>query len=103
MLNKLINKIHKKLKLILQVTEKEGFIWKGHSALTVRSTELKMTSGFQPSCVLQISPPASINSIGFSREWGLVAAGTAHGLVILDSFQKITILAKCTLNAQGKF
>ncbi len=43
----------------------------------------------------------SINSIGFSRDWGLVAAGTAHGLVILDSFQKITILAKCTLNAHG--
>ncbi len=50
----------------------------------------------------QISPPASINSIGFSRDWGLVAAGTAHGLVILDCFQKITILAKCTLNAHGK-
>jgi len=84
-----------------QVTEKEGFVWKGHSSLTVKTAELKMASGYQPSCVLQISPPASINSLGFSREWGLVAAGTAHGLVILDSFQKITILSKCTLNAQG--
>ena len=77
-------------------------MWKGHSSLTVKTAELKMSSGYQPSCVLQISPPASINSLGFSREWGLVAAGTAHGLVILDSFQKITILSKCTLNAQGR-
>ena len=42
------------LKKSFQVTEKEGFTWKGHSALTVRSNEIKMASGYQPSCVVQV-------------------------------------------------
>ena len=46
------------------VTEKEGFIWKGHTMLTIKNNEVKIPLGFQPSSVLQISPPASINSIG---------------------------------------
>jgi lethal(2) giant larvae protein len=83
------------------VTEKEGFAWKGHSSLTVRSNALKLEAGYQPSCVLQVSPPASINSLACSTEWGLVAAGTAHGLVILDCILNAAIIAKCTLNAQG--
>ncbi len=41
--------------LLLQVTEKEGFTWKGHSALTVRTHEIKMASGYQPSCVVQVN------------------------------------------------
>jgi lethal(2) giant larvae protein len=84
------------------VTEKEGFAWKGHSALDVRAGDLKMAAGYQPRCVLQVSPPASINSLGSCTDWGLMAAGTAHGLVILDCLQSTVILSKCTLNAQGK-
>ena len=52
---------------------------------------------------LQISPPASINSIGSCTEWGLLAAGTAHGLIIFDCAQATVIFTKCTLNAQGTF
>lgn len=83
------------------VTEKEGFTWKGHSALTVRSNELKLTPGFQPRFVVQVSPPASINSLSASSTWNLVAAGTAHGLVIMDCIQNESVMVKCTLNAQG--
>lgn len=85
------------------VTEKEGFAWKGHSALDARAGDVKMPPGFQPRCVLQVSPPASINSIGSCTEWGLLAAGTAHGLVIFDCAQAAVIFTKCTLNAQGTF
>ena len=51
---------------------------------------------------IQVSPPASINSLVYSENYGLVAAGTAHGLIIVDSVQCNVALAKCTLNAQGK-
>ena len=83
------------------VTEKEGFAWKGHSALDTRAGDVKMPPGFQPRTVLQVSPPASINSIGSCSEWGLLAAGTAHGLVIFDCAHAAVIFTKCTLNAQG--
>ena len=46
------------------VTEKDGFQWKGHTALAVKSNDVKIPLGFQPSSILQLSPPASINSIG---------------------------------------
>ena len=36
------------------VTEKEGFAWKGHSALDARAGEVKLPAGFQPRCVLQV-------------------------------------------------
>ena len=52
---------------------------------------------------LQVSPPASVNSIGSCTEWGLLAVGTAHGLIIFDCAQSAVIFTKCTLNAQGTF
>merc|ERR1712223_1426124 len=82
------------------VTEKEGFTWKGHQALVVRPGPFKMPTGFQPRAFVQITPPASINSLVFAQNHGLVAAGTAHGLVIIDTVQLSLTLAKCTLNAQ---
>jgi lethal(2) giant larvae protein len=85
------------------VTEKEGFTWKGHQPLVVRAGAFKMPAGFQPQTIVQISPPASINSLAFSDTYGLVAAGTAHGLVILDSVQLNVVTNKCTLNAQGTY
>ena len=39
---------------------------------------------------------------GYCDEWKLMAAGTAHGLVVFDCLQNITITTKCSLNAQGK-
>ena len=82
------------------VTEKDGFQWKGHTALAVKACDVKIPLGFQPSSILQLSPPASINSIGYCDEWKLMAAGTAHGLVVYDCLQNTTITAKCTLNAE---
>jgi len=82
------------------VTEKEGFTWKGHQALLARPGPFKMPVGFQPRAFVQISPPASINSLVFAQNYGLAAAGTAHGLVIVDTVQLSLTLAKCTLNAQ---
>jgi hypothetical protein len=51
---------------MFQVTEKEGFTWKGHSALTVRTHEIKMASGYQPSCVVQVNSSPAMFSCGFS-------------------------------------
>ena len=85
------------------VTEKEGFTWKGHPPLNFQTKTLKLPSGFQPRSAIQITPPASINSIGFSSEWHLLAVGSAHGVVVFDTLQNVTVTAKCTLNAQGEF
>ncbi len=84
------------------VTEKEGFTWKGHNALVIKAVPVKIAAGFQPSSIMQITPPASINSLAFAKDYGLLAAGTAHGLVIVDTVQQVVVTAKCTLNAQGK-
>ena len=46
------------------VTDKDGFTWKGHAALAVKPNDVKIPVGFQPSSILQLAPPASINSIG---------------------------------------
>lgn len=52
----------------IQVTEKEGFIWKGHSALSVRTNEIKMTSGYQPSCVVQVKIRHLGNNVGHANQ-----------------------------------
>ena len=84
------------------VTENEGFKWKGHQPLVVKADKFKMPQGFQPTSILTISPPASVNSLAFSDDYGILAIGTAHGLIILDTIQSIVALTKCTLNAQGE-
>jgi len=38
--------------------------------------------------------------LAFSDEYGLLAVGTAHGVVLYDNIQSVIVLAKCTLNAQ---
>ena len=83
------------------VTEKEGFTWKGHSALVIKAVPVKIAAGFQPNSIMQVTPPASINSLAFAKDYGLLAAGTAHGLVIVDTVQQVVVTSKCTLNAQG--
>jgi len=81
------------------VTEKEGFTWKGHKALELRSGALQLPSGFQPTVVLQISPPASITSLSLSKQWGVVACGTAHGVVVLDYYFQHVVTARSTLSS----
>ena len=82
------------------VTEKEGFVWKGHKALDTKSGSIKQPAGFQPKVVLQISPPASVTSLCLSHQWGILAAGTAHGVVILDYNFSHVVTARSTLSAQ---
>lgn len=82
------------------VTEKEGFTWKGHQPLLAKGSSLKMEAGWQPKVVLQIAPPASITALTFSKEWGVLGAGTAHGFVLLDYNFFHVISARSTLNAQ---
>ena len=52
------------------VTEKEGFVWKGHRPLDVKSGLIKASAGLQPEMILQISPPASVTSLCLSEKWG---------------------------------
>lgn len=83
------------------VTEKEGFTWKGHQPLASRaSTASKPEGGWHTQVVLQISPPASITALSIHREWGVLAAGTAHGFCLLDFAFGHVISARSTLNAQ---
>ena len=82
------------------VTEKEGFVWKGHKALEVKGGSIKHGAGFQPKVVLQVSPPASVTSLCVSHQWGILAAGTAHGVVVLDYNFCHVVTARSTLSAQ---
>jgi lethal(2) giant larvae protein len=83
------------------VTEKEGFTWKGHQPLATRAATVKHhEEGWQLQVILQISPPASITALTLHREWGILAAGTAHGCVVLDYAYGHVVSARSTLNAQ---
>jgi lethal(2) giant larvae protein len=81
------------------VTEKEGFMWKGHKALELRAGPIKQEAGFQPVLVLQITPPASVTSLSLARQWGVLAAGTAHGVVVLDYQFQHVVTARSTLSS----
>merc|ERR1740131_930263 len=50
--------------------------------------------------VLQITPPASITALAYSKQWGVMGSGTAHGFVLVDSNFSHVITARSTLNAQ---
>merc|ERR1719228_1764688 len=72
----------------------------GHKPLDIKTGAIKQPAGFQPKCVLQISPPASITSLSLSHGWGILAAGTAHGVVVLDYVFQHVVTARSTLSAQ---
>ncbi|XP_063241015.1 lethal(2) giant larvae protein homolog 1 isoform X2 [Bacillus rossius redtenbacheri] len=80
------------------VLDRDGFVWKGHDQLTPRTGALPLRPGFQPAVVLQLHPPAAVTALAVHAEWGLVAAGTAHGLAVFDHLRARPVLAKCTLN-----
>ncbi|GFG32827.1 hypothetical protein Cfor_06328 [Coptotermes formosanus] len=80
------------------VLDRDGFVWKGHDQLTPRSGTLSLAPGFQPHSLLQLHPPAAITALVLHAEWGLVAAGTAHGLALFDYIRHKGVLTKCTLN-----
>ena len=84
------------------VSDRDNFVWKGHESLKVAEGEQKFAGGFQPTCVVQLQPPAAVTALAMHSEWQLLAAGTAHGLAVVDFAQKKEVSTKCTLNPSGK-
>ncbi|XP_049868986.1 lethal(2) giant larvae protein isoform X2 [Pectinophora gossypiella] len=80
------------------VSDRDGFVWKGHDQLTLRAGTHNFPQGYQVTSVVQMSPPAAVTSLAAQWEWGLVCAGTAHGLALLDAVTARPLLHKCTLN-----
>lgn len=88
------------------VSDRDGFIWKGHDQLKVKlhlleDDTLPIEDGIQVSSILQVLPPAAINCLALQSTWNLVAAGTAHGLVVFDYLNHHPVLHECTLNPKG--
>lgn len=82
------------------VSDRDKFVWKGHERLTLRGggESLEFASGFQPSSLLQLHPPAAVTALAVHSQWGLVAVGTAHGLAVYDYIKNAPVAIKCTLN-----
>ncbi|XP_074039294.1 LLGL domain-containing protein l(2)gl isoform X1 [Leptinotarsa decemlineata] len=80
------------------VSDRDGFVWKGHGQLSPKQGILHQPRGFQATSILQLHPPAAVTSCVMQADWGLVAAGTAHGLALLDYVKNKPIMVKCTLN-----
>lgn len=69
------------------VSDRDGFIWKGHDQLKVKPHLLNepttpIEDGLQVTGILQVLPPAAITCVALQSNWNLVAAGTGHGLGI---------------------
>lgn len=82
------------------VGDRDNFVWKGHEALVFHDGDVKYPAGFQPTCVMQLYPPAACTALAFHSEWQLVGAGTAHGFGLLDYVQKKEVVSRCTLNPE---
>lgn len=80
------------------VSDRDGFVWKGHDQLTLRPGALTFPQGYQVTSVVQLQPPAAVTALAAQWEWGVVCAGTAHGLALLDALAATPLLHKCTLN-----
>lgn len=83
------------------VNDRDGFVWKGHDHLPPRTTNISFAVGFQPQSLLQLYPPAAVTALALHSEWGLLAAGTAHGLALFDYTRSKAVSVKCTLNPNG--
>ena len=53
------------------VGDRDNFVWKGHSALESHQGDVKYPAGFQPTCIMQLYPPASCTALAFHSEWQL--------------------------------
>lgn len=85
------------------VSDRDGFIWKGHDQLNVKAqlltkSSLPFDNGLQVTGILQVLPPGAITCIALQSNWNLVAAGTGHGLVLFDYHNHFPVLHRCTLN-----
>ena len=101
------NKTPLKVSSMNLVSDRDGFVWKGHDQLNVRSNLLDADAepvgdeGVHITGVLQVLPPASITCLALEASWGLVAGGTAHGLVLFDFKNFLPVFHRCTLNPNG--
>ena len=85
------------------VRSRDGFVWKGHEKLNLRNSAGSAGGpGFQVSSVLQLYPPAAITALALHSAWGLVAAGTAHGMALYDFIRREPVDYRCTLNPNGE-
>lgn len=80
------------------VSDRDGFVWKGHSHLVAHEGKVKIPAGFQPTSVLQLHPPVAVTALMLHSEWGLIVTGTAHGLALFDYIRSKPVVTKCTLN-----
>ncbi|XP_053994850.1 lethal(2) giant larvae protein homolog 1 isoform X6 [Hylaeus volcanicus] len=92
-----VNKEIKAVKMNI-VDDRDGFVWKGHDNLPARTASISFAVGFQPQSLLQLYPPAAVTALAIHSEWGLLAAGTAHGLAVFDYTRAKAVSVKCTLN-----
>lgn len=83
------------------VSDRDGFVWKGHDLLEDNADPVG-DEGVHITGVLQVLPPASITCLALEAAWGLVAGGTAHGLVLFDFNNFLPVFHRCTLNPNGK-
>lgn len=84
------------------VSDRDGFVWKGHSHLAAHENKVKIPAGFQPAAVMQLHPPVAVTALMLHSDWGLVVAGTAHGLALFDYIRRKPVITKCTLNPNGE-
>lgn len=85
------------------VSDRDGFIWKGHDKLNVKPhlhNEVlpPIEYGLKVTGILQVLPPAAITCLALQSNWNLVAAGTGHGFVLFDYYNHFPVLHRCTLN-----
>lgn len=92
--------VNKEIKAITMniVNDRDGFVWKGHDHLPARTATISFGVGFQPQSLLQLYPPAAVTALAIHSDWGLIAAGTAHGLAVFDYTRIKPVHVKCTLN-----
>ena len=53
------------------VGDRDNFIWKGHEAINPKEGDVKYAAGFQPTCLMQLYPPAACTALSFHSEWQL--------------------------------
>lgn len=79
------------------IDDKDGFVWKGHGILPLRSGSQKFGTGYQITSLLQIHPPAAVTALTISTQWQVIGAGTAHGFGLFDYTSKSLLVHRTTL------
>ena len=53
------------------VSDRDNFVWKGHEALTPTVGDMRFAAGYQPTCIVQLHPPAACTALALHSEWQL--------------------------------